>query len=205
MKNSNGFTFIELLAVIAVLISIGAIIGTILITSLRGTNKTNTITNVRQNGNYALSIMAKMIREAKHFDGVSQNDSTYTINCIQPTPSPGAPTPTPVPYKYLRITSFDNGQTTFACCSGPPPTIASSSAASACSNYAPLIDTSTISLVASTCSFTCSQISAVNVPTIQIHFELNAYNVNPTVLPEKTAGASAIPFDTSITFRNLIR
>lgn len=207
----RGFTFIELLAVIAVLLAVSIIVGAILYTALRGTNKTNTITTVRQNGNYALSQMAKMIREARSFDGVSIDDTAYTVNCLQPTPMPGNPSPTPVPYKYIRITSFDDKKTTFACCSQigqTPPAIASSSASPSCSmnpSNTPLIDTRAVSFSASTCSFTCTQASAVNVPEIQIHFELTGYSANPTILPEKTASASAIPFDTSVTFRNLIR
>ncbi len=208
----RGFTFIELLAVIAVLIAIGVIVGTILFTSLRGTNKTNTITIVRQNGNYALSLMSKMIREARSFDGVSTAENgPYTVNCLQSTPVPPSPTPTPISYKFLKITSFDDRQTTFACCSKVLPTpsfIASSSASPACTlslANTPLIDTGVVSFNASTCSFTCTQASSSNVPAIQIHFELGSYNANPTVLPEKTVGPNPIPFDTSVTFRNLVR
>ena len=209
-SSTSGFTFIELLAVMIVLGAIGTIIGAILFTSLRGNNKANAIAAVRQDGNNALFLMAKMIRGARSFDGVSIDNTTYTVNCIQPTPPPLTPTPTPLQYKFLRITSFDDKQTTFACCSGSPSFIASGSATgvSACSSSVyntPLIDTTAVSMDVSRCMFTCSQISEANIPTLQIHFELDANNGNLTPLPEKTAGKTPIPFDTSVTFRNLIR
>ena len=186
IKNSEGFTLIELLAVIFILIAVGTIIGAILVSSLRGTNKTNTITVVRQNGNFAIMQMVKMLRSAKRLD--------FPVSCLLPL------SPTPIPtYSSVTFTSFDDGQTTFSCNDSldtPPNTIASNSSS--------FLDTTSVSLVS--CAFTCSQASPSDLSIIGINFSLSAYApTGVNLLPEKTASATAIPFQTSVTMRNLNR
>lgn len=161
----TGFTLLELLAAMVVLIAVGTIIGAILFASLRGATKTNTITNVRQNGNYAISQMTKMIRGAK------------TLDLPDPCVSPPSPTPIPT-YPSVTFTSFDGGQTIFSCDSD---TISSNSAS--------LLDTSVVSLLS--CSFTCSRTSFSDVPTIGINFTLiqsgiSAFNEKKASIPFQT-------------------
>src|SRR5471030_3143176 len=117
MKNINnkGYTLIELLAVIIVMVTVGGIITSILVSALRGENKTNATTQVRQNGDSAISQMYKSIAYAKSFDGISTDNVNFDINCVPGNPPAPTPTPTPTAYKYIKITSFDGGQTTFAC------------------------------------------------------------------------------------------
>lgn len=192
LSTPNGFTLIELLVVIGIMVFVGGTIGSILFSSLRGTNKTNTITVVRQNGNYAITQMAKMIRNAREFNGVSTDGSTFTTDCSKIVP----PTPSPA---YVNITSFDGGQTTFSCCS---TTITSSSASlsSVCApgNYTELIDINAVTL--NSCSFSCTQNSSSDYPVIGINFSLSAKGNN--LPPEKSA---TIPFQTSIILRNVGR
>lgn len=185
-KNSNsqsGFTLIELLAVIFILIIVGTIVGAILVSSLRGTNKANTITVVRQNGNFAIMQMAKMLRYAKTFN------KTFTCGTLE---SPSATS-------AINLAFFDGSKTTFSCNDSldiPPNTIASNSSS--------LLDTTSVSLVS--CSFTCSQESPSDFSIIGINFSLSAYApTGVNLLPEKTASATAIPFQTSVTMRNLNR
>ena len=189
---SKGFTLIELLVVIGILVFVGGMIGSILFSSLRGTNKTNTITIVRQNGEFAITQMAKMIRNARDFNGVSTDGSTLVTDCskiVAPTPSPA----------YVSITSFDGGSTTFSCC-GSKITSSSASLSSVCTagNYTELIDTNAVTL--NSCSFTCTQSTSFDSPTIGINFSLSAKGTN--LPPEKTA---TIPFQTSIMLRNVER
>ncbi|MDO8658022.1 MAG: type II secretion system protein [Candidatus Levybacteria bacterium] len=192
LSTPNGFTLIELLVVIGIMVFVGGMIGSILFSSLRGTNKTNTITVVRQNGSFAITQMAKMIRNAREFNGVSTDGSTFVTDCskiVAPTPSPA----------YVSITSFDGGTTTFSCCSS---TITSSSASlsSVCSpgNYTELIDTNVVKL--DSCSFSCTQSGTFDYPNIGINFSLSAQGTN--LPPEKSA---TIPFQTSIILRNVGR
>ena len=189
MKNlsNKGYTLIELLAVIVVMVTVGGIITSILVTALRGENKTNATTQVRQNGDYAITQMYKTIAYAKSFDGISVDKVNFDTSCVPQSPPAPTPTPTPTQYKYLKITSFDGGQTTFACENN---TIASDSA----STNASLVDSS--NLTVTNCYFTCSQTDIRSAPTIDINFTLTR---NSAGLFENQ---SAIPFETSVTFRN---
>jgi len=197
---SPGFTLIELVVSMMVLLVVGSVVGSILSSSLRSTNKTNTIATVSQNGSFAILQMAKMIQGAQSLNGVS-TDGTNFVSCV-PAAVTITPTPTPSQYKAVKITSFDGGQTTFSCNGSsdtPPNTIASISASSNMS----LINTSSVSLEASSCYFMCTQNSAVDYPVVQINFALREYSpTGSVVLSERTASASAIPFQTTIRVRN---
>lgn len=145
-KSGGGFTLIEILAVIFVLSTIGVLVAAIITSSLRGTNKTNTITAVRQNGFFAIAQMTKMIQNAKRLE--------YPYSCISP------PSPTPPPASsYLEINSPDGGETRFEC-----------SGSTISSNSGSLLDTSAVSV--NSCSFTCSQTSLSDPPIIGISFTL---------------------------------
>jgi|SRR3989344_3429504 len=183
--NSNkGYTLIELLAVIIILVAVGTIITSILVSSLRGGNRSNTVNEVRQNGNHMLSQMSKMIAYAKSFDGVSIDGVNYVKDCVVTIPPPPTPTPTPASYSYVKITSFDGGQTVFSCGNG---TIAS--------NGASFINTTNLSV--SSCSFSCNQTNFLSAPTIDINFTLSKIN-SGFFLENQTT----IPFETSVTPRN---
>lgn len=192
-KNQNfqrGYTLIELLAVISIVVVVGVIVAGILISSLRGGSKSNVLDNVRQNGDDAITQMSKMIIYAQSFNGISTDKITFTNNCIQTIPPSPSPSPSPVQYKYIKITAFDGGTTVFGCNSPidiPPNTIAS--------NASSLIDTSSVSV--SSCYFTCSQTNFGQAPTIGINFTLSQ-NTSSS-FAEKQA---TIPFQTSVTIRN---
>lgn len=185
-NSRQGYTLIELLAVMIILIAVGTVIASILVLSLRGGNKSTTTNEIRQSGNYAISQMSKMITYAKSFDGV---DSNGIDNCILPSVGQGTPTPDPnQQYSSVTITSFDDGQTTFSC-SDTNDTLSSNSAA--------LINPATMN---ASCYFTCSQTDLVSPPTIGIHLTLKKKTqTNQVLLPEFQ---TVINFDTSVTLRN---
>ncbi|MEX2007563.1 MAG: type II secretion system protein [Candidatus Levyibacteriota bacterium] len=181
IRKSEGFTLVELLAVIMVIAVVGGIVGAILISSLVGTNKTNSLDNVRQNGNYALLQVSKAIEFSRNFYGVSTDGVDYITDCTLPAISP---TPTSTQYGNIKIMS-DNGQiVVFSCNSG---TISSNSAS--------LIDTNTVT--ASSCFFTCSQDNIVQPPTIGISFTLTGASEG-NFIENKTS----VPFSTTVTLRN---
>ncbi len=185
IKNfEKGYTLVELLAVMSIVVVVGVIAAGILTSSLRGGSKSNVLDNVRQNGNFAITQISKMISYSQNFNGISTDGSFYTTNCTQNIPPSPSPTPTPVVYKYIKITSFDGGQTIFSCNNS---TIAS--------NGASLIDTSSVSVVL--CSFSCTQDNFGQAPTIGINLTLSQNN--PNNFAEKGA---IIPFQTSVTIRN---
>jgi len=115
-ESSLGFTLVEMLAVVAIFVIVGSITMSILVTSFRTSHKTDIITLVQQNGNYALSQVAKTLRNAR--------------GLVDPFPCVGQVTASSV-----TVITPDDQQVTYACSGG---TIAS--------NGASLIDTSTISM-----------------------------------------------------------
>lgn len=180
-KSQYGYTLIELLAVMIILVTVGVIMTSILVIALRGGNKSNTTNDVRQSGNYITSQMSKMIAYSRSFDGVSVNGSTYITDCTTINTPPTA-------YKYIKTTSFDGGTTVFSCTGS---TIASGTA----SLRIDLIDTNTFSV--SSCNFYCSQTNITSPVTLNINFTLSKKN-SGFFVENKTS----IPFDTTITPRN---
>lgn len=198
-KNERGFTLLEVLVVITVFATVGVIVAGILTSSLRGSNKTNTIIDVKEEGNRALFYMSQAIRYAKKFNGVIDSNSTTNPPTVITDCSDSSSTK----YDGVKITSFDDQETTFMCCNNStPPTIASLSATTSCSNSVSLLDTSQVSLDSS-CYFTCNQLGPSDFPAIGINFSLTASSLSS--FSEKTASASAIPFQTSVVMRNLYK
>lgn len=179
MNNSKGYTLIELLAVMIIMITVGVIVAAILVSSLRGSSKTNTIDTVRKNGNYTILQISKMLEFAQSFGGIYDSQtSTYKTDCANPS----------VHSSSIKIVSFDNQQTIFSCnMSANPPTIAS--------NSSTLINTNEVSLTS--CYFTCSRNITVP-PTIGINLTLSQKASNTTFEKSQT-----ISFQTSVILRNL--
>ncbi len=201
---SAGFTLIELLAAMTVFITIGSIIAATLVSTLRGNNKANSLISVRENGNYALIQMEKLIKEAKGFNGVRVNGASNFATCEPP--AVGALTPTPAPanlhYKEVQIRAFDDNLVTIQCTA---TNIASIS--SAITGTQPLlIDVASgITLDQSdpnNCYFTCSQNTASDYPAIGISFSLTKQNQSAVSLFENTA---SVTFQSTVDLRNLRR
>jgi type II secretory pathway pseudopilin PulG len=165
----SGFTLIELLVVAGVFVTLSVVILSIFVIALRGSSKSDYILSMKQNGNFTMSQIVKQIRFAKSLDS--------PVSCV---PS--------VTQSSLKITSLaDNGQTTFSCPAGSQTAITSNSAS--------LLNTNRVAVTA--CSFTCSQTSLSEPPTVTIKFTLAPKAVNQQV---ETVGT--IPFQTAVTLRN---
>lgn len=192
-KLQKGFTLIELLVVMVIIGSIMTIVAGIVTSVLRGTNKTNVINKVRENGNYAIFQMARTVRYAKSFEGGSV-DGNPPWSC-QLMPLPLTPTPTLVRYKAVRTTAFDGMMTTFSCndsADTPRETIASNSES--------LIDTTSVALptpISTFCFFTCRQERIADSPTVEINFTLTSKTTSTFVETQ-----ASIPFTISIKGRN---
>jgi type II secretory pathway pseudopilin PulG len=185
-KGHKGFTLVEMLASVVVLVAIGAVITGIISSSLRGNSKTNTIENIRQNGNYVLNQISKDIEYAQLFDGKNtglknKDEDDYETAC------PFSPSPTPVPvstsYKLISIKSMNNKITQYRCTSYPPVLSA---------NGISLINTDIVSL--KSCSLTCVKSRLTDVPMIKISFVISSSG-----LVEKS---SSITFENSIVMKN---
>jgi len=201
VKSNEGFTLVELLASVIVLVAVGSIIAGIVVSSLRGTNKTNTIESIRQNGDYALNQISKDIEYALPFDGQNtglsnDNGVTYDIICKGSL----NPTPTPItPYNLITVQSAvqsTNNAITKYNCSG-----STSSTAVLSTNGASLVDANSVTL--QNCSFNCIQNKPTDIPIIKISFSLGSKTSNSPVLVENSS--PPIVFETSITMRNYKR
>ena len=193
--NNKGYTLIELLAVIIVMVSVGTVITSIMVSALRGGNKSQTTNEVRESGNYVISQMSKMIAYGQTFCGLSvdnnegtalgdcdvngANESTYVTDCTT--------NPSQV-YNYVRVKSFDGGKTIFSC-----PDVAFGTTTISSNSAAMLASSFTIT----NCSFVSTQPNSSVPPTIDISFTLSE---SSGVFTEKQA---QIPFETSVTIRNI--
>lgn len=188
LRQQKGFTLVELLASIIILVAVGSIVAGIITASLRGTNKTNLIENIRENGNYTISQIARTIEYAQVFNGLSNDGIGYTTICpfsASPTPPP---TPPPPPqYKFIKVTPPNSDPIVYSCAT--PLTITA--------NDASLIDTSSIALT--DCVIACAQSRATDIPIIKISFKLGPKT--PTGIAENNS-LSSILFETSVTIRN---
>ena len=191
IKCNKGYTLVELLAVIVVMVVVGMIIATIIVSSLRGGNKTSAINEIRDSGNTAMTRMSRAIEFAKNFEGVSETaNGTFRTDCLPPDIAPLTPTP-PIHYKSVKIRDFDEGESTFSCLG---TSIASLSAA----GTVDLIDQSRIASKETECYFTCTQAYLSQPPTIGINFTLS--KAVDTVFFEQKYSSE---FHTSVLMHNL--
>lgn len=142
----KGFTLLEILVVMSIVSVAGIIVAGILVSTLRGSSKVNIVSSVKQNGDYAVAQMARIIRSAS---------SVNILPCGNPSPA----------VQSITVTQIDTSQTIFDC-----------SGSTITSNGTSLLDTSSVQLVPSTCQLICSQQSTADVPVIQIKFSLMQKN-----------------------------
>ena len=94
LQHSSGYSFLELLIVIALVGTIGVVTSQVFIMGLRSQAKSEILKEVKQNGDYASAAMDTMIRNAIDIDNVSCN----------------AP-----PTQQLSITTKDGALVTYDC------------------------------------------------------------------------------------------
>lgn len=178
MNKIKGFTLIEVLVVMGIFIILTTVVLSVLITVLRGSRQSDSIILVRQNGEHAMAQMIRTMRFAASLD--------------YPSPLGGTPpvcSSSGIATQNVQVTSVNLSQTTFSCPSN--------------FNYPNFISlngtmlTNSNTVVVKSCSFVCAQ-QAGGPPTISISFTL--LKVNSSGLPE---GNSTIPFQSSVTLRNL--
>lgn len=105
----RGFTLIEVLVSVGIIAMIGIVLAQGFFAMVRTNTKTELIKDVKQNGDFALDVMSRMIRNA----------ASVTTSCA----TGGTTTPT------LTILNADSFTTTFGCnVDGTTPRIASTSA-----------------------------------------------------------------------------
>jgi len=195
-KKQKGFSLIELLVSIVVLVSISSVIAGAMTSSLRGSNKTNSIENIRQNGNYTLKQISKNIEYAQVFNGLSNDGSTYITGCPFSTPTPPAlPASVKTFYKYIKVTPLNSNPLEYGCI----PPVAPSTIPTFTVNGTDIVDTNSVELTS--CSISCAQTNASDMPIIGISFTLKQKNSNGLV----ENSSPPVKFEASVTMRNYRR
>jgi prepilin-type N-terminal cleavage/methylation domain-containing protein len=75
----NGFTLLEILVVLAIFSILGVVTTSILFTTLRSATKADTLREVKQNGDYAIRVMERLIRNANEVTICTPAANTLTI------------------------------------------------------------------------------------------------------------------------------
>lgn len=174
-RGSLGFTLIEMLVSIAIIITTTTVVVAILASSFRGITKSAISEDVRQNGNNALNRMSRTIQFAESFQGISEDGVVYVPNCSLA----GGDN-----YNYVRVRA--SSQTVTFSCTDTDIMMGASS----------LIDKSRVSVVESSCSITCLQDSETVPPVIGI-----SYGLFKAGVADQTN--SEVFFSTSVKMRNL--
>lgn len=95
-SNAKGFTLIELVIAVTIIAGLGTVLVQALFTTTRSSTKVERLTEVKQNGDYAINIIERMVRNARSLSAVCSSDGA--------TPTTSA-----------TITSPDGYDTTFSC------------------------------------------------------------------------------------------
>ncbi|MBL7158915.1 type II secretion system protein [Candidatus Microgenomates bacterium] len=82
-KTRLGFTLIEILVVTGILATVGLIASSIFFSTLKGAAKTEILKEVKQNGDFAISTMGGMIRNAREIS-VCSGSSESSIQIVNP-------------------------------------------------------------------------------------------------------------------------
>lgn len=77
--NRSGFTLVEILVVLAVLSLVGVLVVTIFTRTLRGANKSQILSSIKQNGQASLENMDKTIRGAHNLVCISSDNNIIVV------------------------------------------------------------------------------------------------------------------------------
>lgn len=178
MKSNSGYTIVELLAVVTILVAVSGIITALITQTLRGSSKTNVTNQVSQSGNYVTSIITNTIINAENVVAVGGDAvADCTLN--------------PTGNSIELYVSAKRGNVLYECAND---TISSNSAS--------LVDTNRLKVNTNdplACYFTCRQQNndPYTPPVIEFGFILT--QKSDTALFDSRASA---PFNTSVLMRN---
>lgn len=187
----RGFTLVELIAVIGILVILSSVVVGVMTSTLRGSNKA-TITNaVSYNGDYALTTASSAIVNSNKINSLIDTSGTS-----RPLTYFGAP----LALSLIEVEDFDKSRVIVECTAdnrfiitrwqavstGPIPTPA----------VRDLINTSDVKIKASTCKINYIRNLSYDTPQVEIAFTIEQTG---TPLYESQAQAS---FKTRVTLRN---
>lgn len=133
---SKGFSLIELLVVVVLIGIIGTITTQVFILGFRSQGKSEVLKEVKQNGDYAMSVMESLVRNAADVPRTSCNTSSTTFSIVGAdgftttflcssnqiaSQSSGMPVPTPTVTFPLTGTRVEISSCTFRVVCPTPP------------------------------------------------------------------------------------
>jgi len=157
----SGFTLIEILVVVGILGIIAVIASNVFFTTLRSSGKTKALTTVKQNGDYALSVMERLIRDSQEV--MTNSAGQYCVAGM----------------KKIKVKRIDGTEVEFAC--EEEGTVNGRIA----SNSARLISSG---VKVDQCSFDCESKGQFYPKTVTIKFTLSQSAV--TTKPEEQASVN---------------
>jgi prepilin-type N-terminal cleavage/methylation domain-containing protein len=182
MLKNKGFTMIEVLVAVGVMALISTVIAQVFFTSVRSNIKTELMKEIKQNGDYAMNTMIRVIQNAKSIDVCNANSLTVTNQDTPPTTTQfsyalghnGNP---PLNLDYCYITMITSSQIALT-----SNNVTIGSDATNCG---------------SAINFICSSIGSVT-RAVNIKFTLNQIGAGNAKYEKAT-----IPYDATVVLRNL--
>lgn len=175
MKTKNGFTLLEILVSVTVLSIIIVLLTQVFVVSTRTNTKNELTRQIKQNGDYALGAMSRLIQNSLEINSACSETGTTTT--------------------ALGLVNFDGGSTSLACLNESGILrIASVSAATA------YLTSSSLTLSGTDCTdaltFVCTT-GLDNSKSVQINFSLKQLG-SPTTTFEQ----ASLNFQTTVNTRN---
>lgn len=172
-KGINGFTLIEILVSLGILVIIMVVASNMFFTILKSSSKAKILTEVKQNGNYAINVMARMIRGGEY--------QSHGNN-------------------FIEIKNPDGEMTEFRCYdeAGPPSQYFIASESGSLTGEAARITSDNVRVSSSCDSFiTYSPPVSEGPAGIMISFTLSQLGT-----PSRPEERASVDFRTTVTFRN---
>lgn len=180
---NKGFTLIELLVGMAIIVVSATAVVVLLSSSFRISNKTTSLSAIRESGNNAVNFFQRTVQFAGGFDSAIGPTTTVT-NCVGTNAGN---------YTSIRVHTSSGIVQQFSCSVGDSFTYDQD--VSDANPPSSLINTSKVTIA---CTLTCTQASNDVPPIIGINLSLSLKNTSN--VPEKNA---SIAFSTSAKMRNL--
>lgn len=175
MRNNKGFSLIELMVGIAIIITATTVVLSIIVSSFRISNKTTASDSVRQNGNSAVAQISRIVQFADSFVGIGNDLSSLDPFCSAPNTS----------FNHIRVIYQGN-----------PKTIS-------CYNSRLMLGDNTVgstlidnNLTVESCQLSCSRDQDA-APVVSLNFSIRRGAADASV--EQTA---KINFSTKVKMRN---
>lgn len=187
MKNESGFTLLESLVAIGVVATVGILITQVFFATTRSNTKTELLKNVKQNGEYSIDLMTRLIRNSHE---------VVPADCSS----------TGLTQKYIDIKNPDGNITQFGCLyynDAVNPAVTRIASVSATAGSTAYISSSDVTLGGASCAdaanslqFTCTSYpDEPSIVTIQFRFSHRG-------VPVDQFEKGSILFKTSVSPRN---